>query len=73
MISKYILIRDIERCPYVPNDYEYVNWNEKNDKRLKEIAKAREYVHLTAQRYMSHKDANVRDMAIFIDWLFGHD
>ena len=36
-----ILIKDLERCPYVPKDLEYEEWNRSNDLRLKQIAISR--------------------------------
>lgn len=37
----FILIKDIERCPYVPKDLEYEEWNKRNEQRLRQIAIAR--------------------------------
>lgn len=68
--AEYILIRDIERCPYVPKDPEYDEWNRKNEARLAELSEARHNMLLKAHQYLSHEDRNVRNMAIFITWFF---
>jgi hypothetical protein len=63
---KHILIKDMERCPYVPKDPEYATWNEKNDKRLAQISAERELLRKDAAYYLSHHDKTVRNMAKFI-------
>lgn len=72
-VSKFILIADIERCPYVPKDAEYSSWTMKDDERLKNIAEARQKMWELTPSYFSHEDRNVRNMAHFIRWLFDRE
>ena len=71
--SKYVLIRDIERCPYLPGDSEYERWNEENNARLAEIIKYRKRIHETAMKYMSHTDRDLRNLCIFVDSFFDEE
>lgn len=69
--SRYLLLRDIERCPYVPKDPEYAYWNQKDEERIKQIVEARQAMHMKAKQYLSHPDNFVRSFALFIDETFG--
>lgn len=69
--SKYLLIRDIERCPYVPKDPEYVAWMAKDDERRLNIIEARRSLHIKANQYLSHEDRNIRNLALFYNFIFG--
>jgi hypothetical protein len=71
MSDRLILIRDIERCPYVPRDPEYLAWNKKDDERLDAISNQRKEMLENAYGYLSHEDKTVREMAYFITWFFG--
>lgn len=65
----HIFIRDIKRCPYAPHEYGYETWTRADNQRLKELSDLRCQLRKTAQAYLSHKEREVRDMAIFICWL----
>jgi len=69
--SKYLRIGDIERCPYLPKDYQYEQWNRDDIARCQKIIEARRTIHRKANQYLSHEDRDVRQMAICIDWFFG--
>ena len=69
--SKYLLIRDIERCPYVPKDPEYDPWNRKDIERCNQLVEGRRELHMKANQYLSHEDRNVRLMALWITYFWG--
>lgn len=45
-------IKDIERCPYVPKDSEYDEWNRQDQERLKNINKDYDNIYKTAIAYL---------------------
>jgi hypothetical protein len=69
--SKYLLIRDIESCPYVPKDYQYKEWNKKDIERCQILVEVRKNLHEKLNSYLCHEDRNVRNMALFLDWFWG--
>lgn len=59
-------IKDIERCPYVPKDPEYDEWNRKDKQRLKNIEEGYQEIKITANQLLSHPDRKVRNMCLFV-------
>lgn len=57
--------KDLKRCPYLPKDPGYVEWNRVDNERLEQLDKSRKALRDTAHQYMSHEDRNVRNLAIF--------
>lgn len=66
----FTYFRDIERCPYIPNDPEYDDWNRKDDERLQKISKARDRIISIANQLMAHEDRDIRDLAKFTYYWF---
>ena len=71
--SKFLLIGDIERCPYVPKQLEYTEWNRQDIERCQIIHDARKELFEKANQYLSHEDRNIRKLAMFYIWIFDKD
>lgn len=63
---KNILIRDIERCPYLPKDSEYALWIHRDDLRLDNISKQRTALRKDSERFLNYPNSIIQDMAKFI-------
>lgn len=66
---EHILIRDIERCPYMPYEYGYETWTANDNARLENLSQARHRLYLDAECYIDDKDRVIQRMAVFIRWL----
>ncbi len=70
---KFLFIKDIERCPYLPFEPEYDEWNRKDEERQRAIVEYRERLYSIANQRLSSDDPDVRMMAHFIiGFLDGH-
>lgn len=63
-------IRDIARCPYVPSQPEYTEWDENDKRRCQEIVDRRQRLYLRAMHLRFHPDPDVSELAWFYLNLF---
>ncbi len=61
--SKYLTMRDVERCPFLPKNPGYEKWDKDDQERCKVMVEARRELHIIANQYISHEDRNVRNLA----------
>lgn len=66
----FILIKDIERCPYVPSDPEYDEWCRKDRERMDKLQRERHLIYDNAFLYMNSPDPTIANMAKMIRWFW---
>lgn len=59
-------IKDIERCPYLPKDPEYAEWNRLDQERLAKINENYRLIYLAALDYRSSNISLLRLMSEFV-------
>lgn len=52
-----VYIKDIERCPYLPKDYQYIDWNREDNKRKLLLVLDRYAKSLTCQHEIVRIDS----------------
>ena len=59
-------LKDIERCPYLPKDSGYEEWNRKDKERLEELEKNYQEIKNTATQLLSAKGKKLVNLAKFV-------